>query len=392
MKEIRIGLIGGVGWMAKTHALTYAMAPTIFGNAPARPVLEMLAEATDELAKGAAADYGARRWTSDWRKLVNDPNIDVVDISTPNHLHKEMVLAAAAAGKHIYCEKPLGLNADETRLMADAVRKAGVLNLVGHNFPHNPIHSLARDIIRGGEIGELVNMRMSFNVDFLADEEIPFIWRCDRKLAGSGTVGDINVHVFSFTEYLIGPLAEVCAKLTTVVKQRKVIEGATIGRSSDTSGEAKVRTVDTDDAVQMIATFENGCTGIFDTSRVAHGHKADMSYDIVGRKGAIRWSNDRLNELQVYTTADPADRVGFKRIETNPAHPYYGSFYPIANIGMGYNDVKVIEVRELVRAVSGENVALWPDFAVAHRIQRYVEATIKSGEERRWVKISEIPS
>ena len=390
MKEIRVGLIGGVGWMAKTHALSYAMAPTIFGNAPARPVLEMLAEATDKLAQHAAANYGARRWTSDWRKLVNDPNVDLVDITTPNHLHKEMVLAAAAAGKHVYCEKPLGLNADETREMAAAVRKAGVLNLVGHNYPHNPIHSLARDVIRSGEIGELVNVRVSFNVDFLADEGIPFIWRCDRKLAGSGTVGDINVHVFSLTEYLIGPIAEVCAKLTTVVKRRKVIEGASIGRPNEASGETQMRAVDTDDAVQMIATFENGCTGIFDTSRVAHGHKLDISYDIVGRKGAIRWTNDRLNELQVYTTGEPADRVGFKRIETNPAHPHYGAFYPIANIGMGYNDMKMIEVRELVQAISGEKVALWPDFAVAHRIQRYVETAIRSDQERRWVKLSEI--
>ena len=209
-----------------------------------------------------------------------------------------------------------------------------MLNLVGHNFPHNPIHSVARDLIRAGEIGDPVNVRLSFNADFLADETAPFIWRCDRKVAGSGTVGDINVHAFSLTEYLIGPIAEVCSRLQTVVKERPVVEDATFGGPQG-SGAAERRTVDTDDAVQMLVTFESGCTGVIDTSRVAHGHKLGISYDIVGRKGALSWTNDRLNELQFYAADDPSDRVGFKRIETNASHPYYGDFYPVANFGMG---------------------------------------------------------
>ena len=231
---------------------------------------------------------------------------------------------------------------------------------------------------------------MSFNSDFLADETAPFIWRCDREAAGSGTLGDINVHLFSLTEYLVGPIAEVCGRLQTVIKERDVVEDAKYG-SRESAGTGERRTVDTDDSVHMLATFENGCTGIFDTSRVAHGRKIEISYDIVGRAGSIRWTYDRLNELQVYTAGDPADRSGFKRIETGPSHPYYGDFFPIANIGMGYNEIKAIEVRELVRAAAGEPVDLWPDFSVAHRIQRYCDATIQSDLERRWVAVSEIP-
>ena len=390
MREIRIALIGGAGWMGKTHALIYASAPVIFGNEPARPVLEIVAEATDEIAQRVAADYGARRWTSSWREAVEDPNVDVVDIVTPNSMHHEMVLAAAAAGKHVYCEKPLGLNADETREMVRAVRNAGVLSLVGHNFPHNPIHSVARDMIRAGELGDIVHARVSFNSDFLADETAPFIWRCDRAAAGSGTLGDINVHLFSLTEYLVGPIAEVFGRMQTVVKERDVVADASYGSGGGTrTGER--RTVDTDDSVHMLATFENGCTGIFDTSRVAHGRKIEISYDIVGRAGSVRWTYDRLNELQVFSADDPVDRSGFKRVETGPSHPYYGAFFPIANIGMGYNEIKAIEVRELVRAATGEAVELWPDFSVAHRIQRYCDATILSDAERRWVAVSEIP-
>ena len=390
MREVRIALVGGAGWMGKTHALIYASAPVIFGNEPARPVLEIVAEATDEIARTVAADYGARRWTSNWREAVEDPGVDVVDIVTPNSLHREMALAAAAAGKHVYCEKPLGLNADETREMVRAVGDAGVLSLVGHNFPHNPIHAVARDMIRAGELGDIVHARVSFNSDFLADEAAPFIWRCDRAAAGSGTLGDINVHLFSLTEYLVGPIAEVFGRMQTIVKERDVVQDASYGSGGGTvTGER--RTVDTDDSVHMLATFENGCTGIFDTSRVAHGRKIEISYDIVGRAGSIRWTYDRLNELQVYRASDPVDRSGFKRIETGPSHPYYGDFFPIANIGMGYNEIKAIEVRELVRAVAGEAVELWPDFSVAHRIQRYCDATILSDAERRWVSLSEIP-
>ena len=352
MREVRIALIGGAGWMGKTHALIYASAPVIFGNEPARPILEIVAEATDEIARKVAADCGARRWTSNWREAVEDPNVDVVDIVTPNSMHREMALAAAAAGKHVYCEKPLGLNADETREMLRAVNDAGVLSLVGHNFPHNPIHAVARDLIRAGDLGDIVHARVSFNSDFLADEAAPFIWRCDRAAAGSGTLGDINVHLFSLTEYLVGPIAEVFGRMQTVVKERDVVADASYGSGGGTATGER-RTVDTDDSVHMLATFENGCTGIFDTSRVAHGRKIEISYDIVGRAGSIRWTYDRLNELQVYTASDPVDRSGFKRIETGPSHPYYGDFFPIANIGMGYNEIKAIEVRELVRAAAG---------------------------------------
>ena len=390
MREVRIALIGGAGWMGKTHALVYASNPIFFGNDPARPALEIVAEATDEIAERVAAEYGARRWTSNWREAVADPNVDIVDIVTPNAMHREMAIAAAAAGKHVYCEKPLGLDADETREMFRAVREAGVLSLVGHNFPHNPIHTVARDMIRAGELGDIVHARVSMNSDFLADEAAPFIWRCDRAAAGSGTLGDINVHVFSLTEYLVGPIAEVLGRMQTVVKEREVVEDASFG-SGTGGGTGERRTVDTDDSVHMLATFENGCTGIFDTSRVAHGRKIEINYDIVGRKGSIRWTYDRLNELQFYTASDPADRNGFKRIETCPSHPYYADFFPVANIGMGYNEIKAIEVRELVRAASGEAVELWPDFAVGHRIQRYCDATILSDAERRWVSLSEIP-
>ena len=332
---------------------------------------------------------GARRWTANWRELVEDPAVDVVDIVTPNHMHHEMALAAIDAGKDVYCEKPLALNAGESREMAEAAAKKGVRTLVGYNYPHHPVHAIAKSRIESGDLGDIVHARLSLNVDFLADPEGPFIWRCDKAAAGSGIIGDGAGHLFGFTQYLIGDVAEVCGNLEIVVAERPVVEGAGVGLAVGQVAERKTRAVDTDDSAQVILRFENGATGIMDASRVHTGKKLEIGYDIVGTKGALSWNYDRMNELQVYDASDPADRQGFKRVEVGPSHPYYGAFYPVANLGFGYNDMKLVEVRKLVEGIAGDG-DLWPDFAVGHQIQRTIDAVIASHERRGWVKVSEI--
>ena len=389
MSEIRIGQIGGLGWMGHTHAFTYAAVAQIFGIEPAVPVLEIIAEADEALSREAAKVCGARRWTADWRELVADPDVDVVDIVTPNNMHYEMALAAIAEGKDVYCEKPLALNARESGEMAEAAAKKGVRTLVGYNYPHHPVHAIAKSRIEAGELGDIVHARLSLNVDFLADPEGPFIWRCDKATAGSGIIGDGAGHLFGFTQYLIGDVAEVCGNLETVVAERPVIEGAAVGREAGEGARRQMRTVDTDDSAQVILRFANGATGIMDSSRVHTGTKLEIGYDIVGSKGALRWSYDRMNELQVYDASDPVDRQGFQRVEVGPSHPYYGAFYPVPNLGFGYNDMKLVEVRKLVEGIAGDG-DLWPDFAVGHQIQRTIDAVIASHEQRRWVKVSEI--
>ena len=390
MKEIRIGQIGGLGWMGHTHALVYAAEPRVFGPEPAVPVLEMIAEADEALAREAGVSCGARRWTANWRELVEDPAVDVVDIVTPNNMHHEMALAAIDAGKDVYCEKPLALNASQSREMADAAAKKGVRTLVGYNYPHHPVHAIAKSRIEGGELGDIVHARLMLNVDFLADPQGPFIWRCDKAAAGSGIIGDGAGHLFGFTQYLIGDVAEVCGNLEIVVAERPAVEGAAVGREVGPGAARQMRTVDTDDSAQVILRFENGATGIIEASRVHTGTKLGIGYDIVGTKGALRWDYDRMNELQVYDASDPADRQGFKRVEVGPSHPYYSAFYPVPNLGFGYNDMKLVEVRKLVEGIAGDG-DLWPDFAVAHQIQRTIDAVIASHERRGWVKVSEMP-
>ncbi len=377
MNEIRVGLIGASGWMGKTHALMYASESVVFGATPARPMLEMVADIDDQLAQQCADSYGAPRWTGDWRALVHDPDIDLVDIVTPNNLHHEMALAAIAAGKHVYCEKPLAMNAAETRQMADAVRQAGVVSFVGFNYPHNPVHAVAREIIEGGELGELVNMRISKCSDSMADPDKPFNWRCDQSIAGTGTIGDSCSHVFSFIDYFGFRISEVYGTLRTVVQERPTASGGQ-------------RTVETDDEALFLCRFDNGATGAVDASRVATGKKNEFSYSITGSKGSLMWSYERLNDLHVYRASDPVTRQGYKRIEMGPAHPSYGDFYPMANFGMGYNDHKMIEIRKLIEAIADGRCSEWPSFEVGHRVQCYIDAVVKSDTEGRWVKVAEI--
>ncbi len=377
MQDVRVGLVGASGWMGKTHALMYASQSIVFGSAPARPVLSMVADASEDLARASAERYGVPRWTGDWRALVTDPDVDLVDIVTPNNMHHEMALAAIGAGKHVYCEKPLAMNARQTREMAAAAREAGVISFVGFNYQHNPAHAVAREIIDAGELGELVNVRISKHTDSMADPNTPFNWRCDRSIAGTGTVGDSCSHVFAFLDFFGLTVAQVFGTLRTVIAERPSVDG-------------KRRAVETDDEALVLCRFDNGATGSIDASRIATGKKNEFSYSITGSKGSLLWSYDRLNELQVYTAAGAAARQGFKRLEIGPAHPSYGHFYPIAGMGMGYNDHKMIEIHKMVEAVAAGDSQVWPDFDAGHRVQCCIDAAVKSDAERRWIDVAEI--
>ena len=385
MTEIRIGLIGASGWMGKTHALAYQSHGIVFPDASAQPVLAMVADVDADLARQSAVDYGAARWTADWRDVIDAPDIDLIDIVTPNNLHHEMAMAAIRAGKHVYCEKPLAMDATETGSMAALAREARVVSFVGFNYPHNPTHAVAREIIAAGELGDLRNVRFSKHTDSFSDPTKPFSWRCDSAVAGTGTIGDSCSHVFSFLDYFGFTIEEVFGNLRTVVERRPVIDA-----QGNPTGES--RAVETDDEALFLCRFESGATGAVDASRVGTGRKNEFSYSIVGTKGALAWSYDRLNELQFYNGEDPENREGFKRIEIGPAHPTYGAFYPLAGLGMGYNDHKLIEVHRLLEAVSARQIDAWPSFAVGHRVQRYIDAVVRSNRDQRWVRVAEIDS
>ena len=375
MNEIRIGLIGS-GFMGRAHAIAYREVGAVF-DLPAPPVLEMMAEIDARTAKRAAAQLGFRRSTGDWRELVNDPAIDVVDITTPTAQHREIAIAALAAGKHVYCEKPLAVTAAEARGLAARAAKTGVVTMVGFNYLKNPIQALARDIISSGEIGEIIDFRGIHAEDYMASPETPMHWRCSGP-RGSGVMADLGSHIVSLARFLVGRIVSVCGTLDTIVKQRPVARG----------GRRRQR-VQADDQARFLVRFERACGGTVEASWVQAGRKMQLAYEITGTKGSLAFTQERMNELRLYTTGQKPGREGLKTLMTDPNHSPYGAFCPAPGHQLGFNDMKVIEVRDLLLGVAGRAKA-WPDFREAWEIQRVIEAVTRSDAERRWVRIDEV--
>lgn len=384
MKEVRIGLIG-TGFMGKAHATAYQNVPAVFGTEIGVPVLTMLADIDAGTIERNARSFGIPRWTTDWRELVNDPEVDVVDITTPNHLHAEMAIAAAQAGKHVYCEKPLALSAAEAKTIVDAVEAAGVISLVGFNYLKNPIQGFAKEIIESGELGEITLFRGMFDQDILVDPAIPFSWRMDKQLAGSGALGDLGAHTISLAHFLVGDMVEVCGMRETVIKERTVAAGGS-GYAAKADANAGKRAVENEDVIQFLARFQNGAIGTLGTSRIASGRKIGLGYEIQGTNGALLFAQERMNEIQLYRNDDPARERGFKTIFASPEHPNYRAFFGAPGIGLGYNDQKIIEAYDLIKAVA-TNTPAAPDVRFAYEVNRVIDAVLLSCEERRWVLV-----
>ncbi|MBU6951913.1 Gfo/Idh/MocA family protein [Hahella sp. HN01] len=375
-KKLRVGLIGS-GYMGKAHAIAFRSAPAVF-ELSADIELEMLADISAEQAAEKAAVMGFKRSTGDWRELVSDPDIDVVDICSPNWLHKEMALAAIAAGKHVYAEKPLALNAADARMMTEAAERAGVKTLVGFNYAKNPTVSLAREIIRSGELGDIVHFRGTHNEDYLSDPDAPFSWRLKREFSGSGTLGDMGSHIINMAQYLVGDITEVVADLKTVHKNRP------IANAPGEFGE-----VENDDQVHLLARFANGAQGTLESSRIACGRKNSLWFEVTGTLGTLIYDQERLSELQFYSRKDAGPREGFRRLLVGPQHPDYANFCVSAGHGLGYNDQKIVEVRDLVEGLCADR-PMWPQFRHAYEVNRVLDAVELSHQERRWVSIEEI--
>ena len=387
MREIRIGLVGA-GWMGKAHTVAYRNVPLVFGPEPAIPTLEVVADVNPEWAKAAAENLGFARWTSDWRSVVDDPRVDVVDITTPNDVHTEIALAALAAGKAVYCEKPLASTAAETAQMAEAAEAAGATTLVGFNYLKNPAHPFARTLIAAGDLGQLTLFRGTFDQDLMSDASFPFTWRHDRKLAGSGALGDMGSHTLAFALYLMGEVVEVCGMCETFIHERPVATSGT-GQSSKADESGEKRAVENDDVSQFLLRFASGAIGTIGASRLGTGRKMGLDYEIQGTDGALRFTQERMNELKLYRhTDDPGDQ-GYKTLYLAPEFPGYAAFHPIPGNALGYNDQKIIEARELICAIA-EDRAAEPDFRFGHEITRVIDAVLKSVEERRWVRVDEI--
>nr|WP_154324800.1 Gfo/Idh/MocA family oxidoreductase [Pantoea sp. 201603H] len=373
MKKVKVGLIG-TGYIGRCHAIAYAQAPTVF-DLKGEIVREMLAEVNPELAARQANAFGFRRSTGNWRDLVSDPDIDVVDICAPNFLHKEIALEAIRHGKHVYSEKPLALSVADAEEMTHAAQEAGVKTLVGFNYMKNPTSQLAREIIARGEIGDIVHFYGTHNEDYLANPQTPRDWHCQHALAGLGALGDLAAHIVNMAHFLVGDIEEVSGDMMTVIKQRP-----------DPEEPARLVPVENEDQASALLRFKQGAQGVIETSRIACGRKMGLTYVITGTRGALRYTQERMAELELYLHDEPTGRQGFKTILTGPAHPDYAAFCVSAGHGIGFNDQKTVEIRDLINGIAA-NDRMWPDFAEGLQVTRVLEAIAASVVERRWIKV-----
>jgi predicted dehydrogenase len=389
MKHLNVGLIGG-GFMAKAHSLAYATMPMFFWPAPAIPVRKAVADINLEVATDAKNRLGYEKAYGDWRELIADPEIDVVDIVTPNHVHAEMAIAAAKAGKHIICEKPLARDVRETKLMLDAVREAGVTHMVAFNYRRTPAVELAKKFIQEGRIGKILSFRGTYLQDWSADPNSPLSWRFQKEIAGSGALGDIAAHVIDMARYLVGELESVNAMVKTWIPERPIQQGGldklgTVKSAADTPKGV----VDVDDEVNFLINFENGGIGSIESTRNAHGRNNYITFEIHGETGSIFFNYERRDELQVCFADDPVDAKGFRTIYTGPAHPYGQGLWPIPALGIGYSETKIIECYDFMKAIV-EGTPVSPNFNDGYQIAKICEAVLRSGEQREWVKIGSI--
>ncbi|MGJ8561536.1 MAG: Gfo/Idh/MocA family protein [Litorimonas sp.] len=367
--KIKVGLIG-TGFMGKAHAFGFTNASRVF-DLPIDAKLDTVADINEAEAQNAARAFGFKNATTDWRDIINDPEIGIVSITAPNALHKEMSLAAIAAGKHVYCEKPLAPLAQDAREMADAAEAAGIRTQVGFNYLCNPMLQLARAMIESGELGEIRGYRGLHAEDYMADASGPFTFRHDP--AGGGALADLGSHALATAEFLLGPVTEVMGDCVTVIPNRKDRYGT-------------VRAVEVDDIGRAFLRFENGASGSIEANWIATGRKMQHDFEVFGSKGALTFSQERFNELHFYSNDDAEGRQGFRRIEASPAHPPYGQFCVAPGHQIGFNDLKAIEVAGYLSAINGDAAEPF-NFRAGLRIQTLVEDIQMSSTKRAWRKV-----
>ncbi|MGJ8720934.1 MAG: Gfo/Idh/MocA family protein [Salinibacterium amurskyense] len=372
-KTVGIGLIGD-GLMAKEHSMAWRNVRAVFGDVGLEPRLVALVHPTLERAQAAAEQYGFERASDSWQDIVNDPEIDIINIVTPNAFHEEVAIAAARAGKHIWCEKPLALTVEGALAMTEAAEAAGVTTQVGFTYLQNPGITLARQLIDAGELGELISFTGFFSADTMIDPDVPFTWRTDRARAGGGALGDLGSHMISLARHLVGDVARVSGMTKIVVPERNDADGIR-------------HTVDNDDYSLSLLEFANGAIGSMQASRVAVGRAFEVSFTLTGTRGAIRFSQQDSHKLEVSLDSDGLDSHGFRTIELGPGHGDYAALWPMSGINIGLHELKIFEVKKFIDAiVAGTSSS--PDFREAWEIQKVIDAVEKSDQQRAWCAVS----
>ena len=331
-----------------------------------------LAEVNRELAREQADAFGFAKATGDWRDVVADPEVDVVSVTAPNAFHAEMAIAALAAGKHVWCEKPMAPKLDDAIRMRDAARRAGKAAVLGYNYIQNPIMRYIADTLAAGTIGEVNHVRVEMDEDFMADPAVPFSWRSEAS-SGYGALDDFAVHPLSLIRVLLGRVGSVLADMAKPYPERALGTGGS-------------RVVETHDIANVLVRLESGASGVLMANRSAWGRKGRIALQIFGSSGSIVFDQERMNEVKVYRAGGAAADAGYATVLAGPAHPPYDKFVPAPGHGLGFNDLKIIECQHVLSAMAGEPAHVI-DFEKGVEIERTVHAMARSFESRRWIDV-----
>lgn len=387
MKDtLNIGLVG-YKFMGKAHSNAFRKVGMFFE--PSLKVnMKAICGRDEEWVKESAEKFGWEGYETSWENLVKRDDIDVIDITAPSNFHKEIAIAAAEAGKHVFCEKPLALNLKDAREMLEVVKKANVKHQIGFNYRFAPAVQLAKKLIDEGKIGKIYHYRAHYLQDFIIDPGFPLVWRLDKDVAGSGSHGDLGAHFVDLASFLVGEFDEVIGMSETFIKERPIVERMT-GLTATAQEGAEMGKVTVDDATIFMARFKNGALGSFEATRFAAGHKNDMFFEINGSKGSIRFSVERMNELEYYSVEDEEGLQGFRLIQvTEDIHPYADAWWPVGHV-IGYEHTFVHEMYEFIEAIAKDKPTN-PDFNDGVKCSQILEAVDVSIENRQWIEVDSL--
>lgn len=386
MKEINVGMVG-YKFMGKAHSNALSRLGMFF-DCSAQVNKKTICGRDEAAVKKAAEKFGWDGYETSWEKLVTRGDIDVIDITAPSNTHKSIALAAAENGKHIFCEKPLALTLADAREMLESVTKNGVRHQIGFNYRFAPAVRLMKNMIDAGKIGTIRHVRASYLQDFIIDPEFPLIWRLQKEICGSGSLGDLGAHFIDLARYFAGDFKSVTGMQKTFIKSRPVVQEMT-GLSASAKEDAPRGEVDVDDGTVFVAEFENGALGVFEATRFALGHKNDLSIEINGDKGSLKFVFERMNELQYFSAGDEAGLQGFRLIQASEGiHPYMSAWWPTGHV-IGYEHTFVHEMFEFFECVVN-NTPTSPDFADGVKCSQVIEAVELAAQRRATVDISSL--
>ncbi|MEV0935209.1 Gfo/Idh/MocA family protein [Streptomyces phaeochromogenes] len=370
----------GFGWMGRVHTQAYARVPHHFPQLPVRPELVAVADEVPGRAEEAAGQYGFATAARDWREVAADPRVQAVSIAAPNFLHREIGVAMAEAGKHIWIEKPVGLTAEDARAVAGAVTKAGVQGTVGFNYRNAPAVAAARELITSGEIGTVTHVRIRLFSDYAAHPEGALTWRYERERGGSGVLGDLASHGVDLARFLLGEIASLAADTAVFVPERARPTGATAGHTRSAGGE--LGPVENEDYVSCLLRFASGARGVLEACRVSVGEQNNYGFEIHGTKGAVSWDFRRMGELAVSRGTSYQDQP-VSTLYVGPGHGEYAAFQPGSANSMGYDDLKVIEAYNFLRSIA-EGTAYGATVEDAVHSAAALDAMSRSAESGTW--------